>query len=165
MVLPTIRRILYASDLGDNAPRVFAHAAALARRHEAGIVFLHAVEPLGPTAQTLVRNMLPQEQLQRLQAEGLAKLRSDIKDRIERFCRAELGPDPEDRRVEEIRVIDGHAAEVIVEQAEALRPDLIVMGSHTQRGLHRSLLGSVARKVVGRTDCPVLLVPIPEDVK
>ncbi|WP_193368969.1 universal stress protein [Pelagibius marinus] len=164
MVLPTMRRILYATDLGDSAPRVFAQAVAMARQFDAGIVFLHAIEPLGPTAQTLVHNMLPQEQLQQLHSEGLAKLRSDIKQRIDRFCLAELGGAAEEG-VEDIRIVDGHPAEVIVEQARELAPDLIVMGTHSHPGLYRTLLGSVARKVVSRVERPVLLVPIPEDVK
>jgi len=165
-MVPVIRTILYASDLGDSASRVFAYAIALARQHDARIVFLHALEPLGPTAQTLVRNMLPQEQLQRLQAGALAKVREEIAGRIDRFCRSELGVETaESRRVAEIRIVDGHPAEVIAEQAGALQADLVVLGTHGRGGLQRALLGSVARKVVSRADRPVLLVPIPDDVK
>ncbi len=165
-MLPTIRKILYSSDLGDSAARVFAFAVALARQHGASITFLHAMEPMGPTAQTLVRNMLPKEELQHLQSQGLAKVREEITTRIHSFCQAELGPQAdEDRLVTDIRIVDGHPAEVISEQARDLGVDLIVMGTHGRSGLQRALLGSVAQKVVSRAERPVLLVPIPEDVR
>lgn len=47
----------------------------------------------------------------------------------------------------------------ILEQAEALDCDLIVMGTHGRRGLNRLLMGSVARSVINQSKVPVLVVP------
>lgn len=165
-MLPTIRKILYASDLGDSAARVFAYAVTLARQHGASITFVHAVEPMGPTAQSLVRNIVPQDQLNALQEQGLARVRDEIKRRVDRFCESELEPEAAaEQIVDDIRIVDGHPADVIGEQAHDVGADLIIMGTHGRHGLQRALLGSVAQKIVARAHCPVLLVPIPEDVK
>lgn len=46
----------------------------------------------------------------------------------------------------------------ILEQSEALKADLIVMGSHGRSGVSRWFLGSVAESVVQRSACPVMIV-------
>lgn len=49
-------------------------------------------------------------------------------------------------------------ARAILEEAEASRCDLIVMGTHGRHGVKRFLLGSVAEQVLREALCPVLLV-------
>lgn len=46
----------------------------------------------------------------------------------------------------------------IVEHAEKLDVDMIVMGSHGRSGISRWVLGSVAESVVQKSSCPVMLV-------
>jgi nucleotide-binding universal stress UspA family protein len=52
----------------------------------------------------------------------------------------------------------GVESEQIVNWAQALRADLIVMGTHGRTGLLRLALGSVARRVLHAAPCPVLTV-------
>lgn len=52
----------------------------------------------------------------------------------------------------------GDTWRTILDVAEQLRAEMIVMGTHGRRGLPRALLGSVAEKVVRTADCPVLTV-------
>ncbi len=58
----------------------------------------------------------------------------------------------------ERRVEYGEPAEVIVQVAEKVRGDLIVMSTHGRTGLPRLLLGSVAMQVVHAAHLPVLLI-------
>ena len=46
----------------------------------------------------------------------------------------------------------------ILEAADQLKPDLIVMGTHGRSGVQHVMLGSVAEKVLHRARCPVLTV-------
>jgi nucleotide-binding universal stress UspA family protein len=52
----------------------------------------------------------------------------------------------------------GDARDVILQTAEELRADLIVMGTHGRRGISRALLGSVTEMVVRTSPVPVLTV-------
>jgi nucleotide-binding universal stress UspA family protein len=49
--------------------------------------------------------------------------------------------------------------------AEEWHPDLIVLGSHGQKGLRQFLLGSVAEFVARHAKCSVLVVRTPLDAK
>jgi nucleotide-binding universal stress UspA family protein len=53
---------------------------------------------------------------------------------------------------------EGEAASAIVEKAEHIHADAIVMGTHGRTGLPHMLLGSVAEKVVRTATCPTLTV-------
>lgn len=55
-------------------------------------------------------------------------------------------------------VREGETYRMIVDVAEDLGVDTIVMGSHGRTGLKRLLMGSVAEKVIGYAPCPVLVV-------
>ncbi|MEW7976784.1 MAG: TSUP family transporter [Candidatus Sedimenticola endophacoides] len=56
----------------------------------------------------------------------------------------------------EVRV--GHPDEAILACVRERGADLVVMGSHGRTGLDRLLLGSVTERVIGRSECPVLVV-------
>jgi nucleotide-binding universal stress UspA family protein len=55
----------------------------------------------------------------------------------------------------------GSPWEQILEAAQELGADLIVVGSHGRTGVARALLGSIAEKVVRLSAVPVLTVPGP----
>lgn len=56
-------------------------------------------------------------------------------------------------------VVEAHAAwRGVVQAAESLQADLIVMGSHGRSGLEKLVLGSVTQAVLSHTRLPVLVV-------
>ncbi|MCW8963231.1 MAG: universal stress protein, partial [Gammaproteobacteria bacterium] len=54
----------------------------------------------------------------------------------------------------------GRPDEEIVACAREHGADLIVMGSHGRTGLERLLVGSVSERVIGQTECPVMVVKL-----
>lgn len=64
---------------------------------------------------------------------------------------------PEGVKVEGVTV-SGSPAVVIIEQAEALKADMIVMGSRGLGMFKGALLGSVSQYVVEQANCPVVVV-------
>jgi nucleotide-binding universal stress UspA family protein len=53
---------------------------------------------------------------------------------------------------------EGRAAQTIVDVAQELGAELVVMGTHGRTGLAHMLLGSVTEQVVRRAQCSVLTV-------
>jgi len=61
----------------------------------------------------------------------------------------------------EHRLVEGFAAEAILQAAEESKADMIVMGTHGRTGFNRLLMGSVAEEVLRKAACPVLTVKAP----
>jgi len=53
---------------------------------------------------------------------------------------------------------EGNAADKIVETANRMKHDLIVMGSYGWRGVNKAILGSTTERVIMNATCPILVV-------
>ena len=58
-------------------------------------------------------------------------------------------------------LLKGEAAKLILEKAEGLQVDIIVLGSHGHGLLHKALLGSVSEAIIRHARCNVMVVPAP----
>ncbi|MEO7264475.1 MAG: universal stress protein [Ferruginibacter sp.] len=56
-------------------------------------------------------------------------------------------------------VITGYFGEAILKAAKELHADIIVMGTHSRRGLEKILLGSVAEYVLHHSSIPLFIIP------
>jgi nucleotide-binding universal stress UspA family protein len=89
---------------------------------------------------------------------SLAPARSAEDSRLMDLCRQQL----EQKGIEvTTRIVEGAPALEIVDAAESVHADLVVLGSHRHGILHHLLLGSVSEGVLRRVMCPVLIVPAP----
>lgn len=59
-------------------------------------------------------------------------------------------------------MVRGHVVDVLLEQIEKSKPEMVILGSHEEGGLFQALSGGVVRGVLRRGKCPVLVVPLPE---
>lgn len=48
----------------------------------------------------------------------------------------------------------------ITEEAQSLKPDLVVLGSHSHGALHHLFMGSVRESVIRGATCPVVSIPL-----
>jgi len=55
-------------------------------------------------------------------------------------------------------IVNGHAKQEILEEAERWNADLIVVGSHGYKGLKRFVLGSVSQAIIAHAHCSVMVV-------
>jgi nucleotide-binding universal stress UspA family protein len=53
---------------------------------------------------------------------------------------------------------EGQVAEKIIETANALKNDLMIMGSYGWRGVNKAIMGSTTERVIMNASCPVLVV-------
>ena len=58
--IPQIKKILYATDLSENARFAFGYAMSLANLYGAGITILHVLES-SPSSESLVTNVIGKE--------------------------------------------------------------------------------------------------------
>jgi nucleotide-binding universal stress UspA family protein len=81
------------------------------------------------------------------------RIREDVRGRLEEIATRLRTAD----RTVEARVLEGRPATRIVEEAQRLGADLIVMGARGLSAVRRLLLGSVSSEVVDHAPCPVLV--------
>lgn len=148
MSTTSLQRILVPTDLSNFAAGAVAWAAFLQRRLGGRITVVYANQPWvpfdvmeGPAAYALQTS-----------AEFRDRLTRDLAEWVERHL-----PDAAD--AVESRIVDQAPAQAILETADAIDADLIVMGTHGRTGWRRALLGSVAEKVIHHSDRAVLCVP------
>jgi nucleotide-binding universal stress UspA family protein len=60
-----------------------------------------------------------------------------------------------------VEIMDGRAAETIIDYSQKQQVDLIIMSSHGRSGITRWAFGSVADRVIRHSTIPVLLVSAP----
>lgn len=76
-----------------------------------------------------------------------------------RFCRFIATLDLPSSITVRQEILEGYAAERVLDLAEAVRADLVVVGRHGRAALERLLIGSVATRVVRGTTRSVLVAP------
>lgn len=162
-MIPEIKKILYTTDLSQNARYAFGYAASIANQYGAKITILHVLQTLPHDALVRVSYVLGEERWKDLQEQNEQKVLNTIKTRLEKFCddmKASLVECP--FLVDEILVIPGEPVEVIISQIKTDTYDLVVMGTHGMGALADAMIGSTARRVLRRSELPVLVIRLPK---
>ncbi len=128
-----ISRVLAAMDFSKPARSAFEYALALSQHHGAELVVVQAVPPDQPFG---------------WHAHDRRALTAILRHKAEQ-SNVEFAD----------RVQTGDPAEIVLLHARSLRPDVIGLGTHQRRGIHRLRIGSVAERIVAKATVPVLLVP------
>jgi len=156
------KKILLAADLGPFTSHLLLHLDSLACQFDARIHVVHAVSPLGELASAVVRSQcsegVKKEVLESTHVTGLLET---IRDEVyETFSSSVYSEENLMSRISDIVVAPGHAANVILFEAERSGADLIVLGSHGTESIDGRILGSVAAKVLQLSKVPVFMVPM-----
>jgi nucleotide-binding universal stress UspA family protein len=138
------RAVLVATDFSDTAAAALGWAIEIARPHGATIHLVHGLTL--PAALPDYVATATAELGEQLQTAALARLEESAE-----TVRAAGLPAETDLRM-------GIPSQVILDAAEALDPDLVVLGTSGITGLSHLLLGSTAERVVQRVAQPVLTV-------
>lgn len=141
-----MKQILTAVDFSDFTDAVVEHAASLAEAFGASVTLLHVAAPdpdfvgyaAGPDTVRDGRARLLREEHRRLQ-----ELADALRDRGV-TARAVL--------------VEGATAEKILEEAESVSADALVIGSRGHGAVRRALLGSVSEAVLHGARVPVTIV-------
>ena len=162
-MIPKIKKILYATDLTPNSAYAFRYAFNFAEKHDAMIIILHVFESISSAVRAHMEIYLDQEQRERIFNDQVAYTKDRIKKRLNKFSDTELADIPEaESRIESIEVCEGFSADAILEKANALKCDVIVMGTHGKGIVANTFLGSVAKRVLRRSRITVFIIPLPK---
>lgn len=162
-MIPTIKRILYATDLSDNARYAFNYAADLASRYDAQITILSVLEQMSPFAEIQIQEMMGLKKWEELKQQHSESSREKAKSRVQDFC-DEMHSDDDSCTfmVDDIRVPTGVPHREILKTAKEINADMIVMGTHGYNILQDSLIGGTARRIVKKSKIPVMVIRLPE---
>ena len=161
-MIPEIKKILYTTDLSENARYAFGYAASLANRYGAGITIIHVLED-SPNSDSLVINMIGEERWKELRETSKQKVVETIKERLEKFCSDVSDELPSCPFItDKIIVKIGIPVEEILLQTKTSDFDMVVMGARGQGIIADVLMGSTSRRVLKRCKKPVLVVRLPE---
>lgn len=132
----------------------------MAKRHDAKIVILHAVESVSAYVNAYAG--IPTVDMEQ---EKQGEVIEDIKEHLQEFFKkaeAQIGP-PCVSLVSKILVPRGHPPEEILNAADKEACDAIVLGTHGKGFLAHTFLGSVSSAVLHRTRKPVFIIPLPSE--
>lgn len=143
------KKILVAIDESKQSKYALSEAIKLSKIHKSSLIIIHIeneyYDPqIGPF-------ILPEEYENYLRKKGKRILNNAEK--IARKSKLKIKT-----RLIELRSVKERISEIIVDEARRSRANLIVLGTHGRRGLHRIFMGSVAEGVIRISPIPVLLV-------
>jgi len=143
--MPTINNILFPTDFSENAKQALPYALEIAYQTGATIHLLHSIEEpydFAPLAQEVKKSvshkvdLLLQEILEDIQQQKkYAKL--NIKTQIQ----------------------SGRALYTILEEAQNVNSDLIIMGTRGRSGFEKIFLGNTTAEIIEHATIPVLAIP------
>jgi len=147
----TYSKLLVATDLSEEANAALRSACELADRDDAELTLLHVIDlsallPTGPIFMPPKKEEL---------------LREEVRTRVTRAL----------QHLRQTEIPTGLLCETVVEESESV-PDTIcefanahgheaiIVGTHGRSGFSHLLIGSVAERVIRKSEVPVMVVPI-----
>lgn len=127
-----IRRILCPIDFDLSNPWTAGVTLSFAQKYNSEIIFLHVIHG-------------DEREWHQMETSAMKKLEEVAQPATEEGCNVRL----------EVRA--GDPERVILRMSESENVDLIIMGHNTRKPLEEIFLGSVARRVVTKSKCPVLV--------
>jgi nucleotide-binding universal stress UspA family protein len=137
-----MKKILVAHDGSKQSLKAIKKAFEIAEKFEASVTVISVIPELYLT-----------ELMEIDRARIFETLTSETAKMMEKVRASEKGLKPLRKIIRQ-----GNPAEEILAEAEKMRADLIVTGSHGRHGAGRFLLGSVSSKIVDHAGCAVLVV-------
>jgi nucleotide-binding universal stress UspA family protein len=176
MELPKVdvKKILYATDLSENARYAFAYAVSLADLYGASIAFIHVLPELPDLLDKNVIGYISEERWEEIKAQNVKEAKDAIigkrrdhlaiKDALHQFSEnVKESREGEGFVTDDIIVVRGNPVEEILKYSAEKNCDLIVMGTHGHGTLVDAMMGSTARRVLRRSKKPVLVVRLPDE--
>lgn len=146
--MPLFKRIVVGTDGSDSAREAVRQAAEIARLMEASLDVVSAYEPVPRRRVGAESEGAPADVQHQFGPREDVNFALDNAAAAAREIGVEITP----------HAMDGDPADAILQTAETVGADLIVVGNKGMTGARRFLLGSVPNKVSHHADCSVIIV-------
>ncbi len=144
-----MKNILTPLDLKAETGSVLEHATALARALEAKLWVLHVAAP----DPDFVGYEPGPQYIRDVRADTLREERAELHRITSELSAKGIDAQP--------LLVMGATVETILAEADRLKADIIIMGTHGRRGLAKAFMGSTCDDVLRANHFPVLVVPTP----
>jgi nucleotide-binding universal stress UspA family protein len=142
------KSIVVGTDGSDTATQAVRQAVDLARAVGAGLELVSAYEPVPRQRLSEERREAPED------LQWAINPREDVDATLEAAAELARGADVPVN----IHAVQGDPADAVLDVAEEIQADLIIVGNKGMTGAKRFLLGSVPNKVSHHAPCSVLIV-------
>jgi len=144
-----IKNILLPTDLSITSLSAADYAVELASQYNAKIHLLHVLEKTPPILAIRSLDLSQEKILKSFEEEGRESLENAVK-KIQKNRIGGVNIEPVLKK--------GIDYEEIVKYSKEHKIDVIVIATHGRTGILRTLLGSVAEKIIRYAKCPVLVI-------
>lgn len=141
-----LKKILFPVDFGDMVDELTPLALTLAQKFDAKLLVLTVTPDMSSFATFYAPHSNIQSYQEEVDREARQKLAA-LASRLQRVVRVET------------RIAWGDPAEQIIAAIGESGVDLVIMGTHSRKGLEKAIFGSVCDKVIKSGRCPVLAIP------
>lgn len=142
-----IKNILCPIDFSEFSRHALDHAVAIGRHYGAGVTVLYVIPPITALYPPMdVAAYVPYVYTE--------EERAEFQRSVERFV-VEAGSDYPVTAIS----VEAPVVSEILDRAESLPADLLVLGTHGRSGFERVVLGSITERILAKAQCPVLSVP------
>ncbi|MCK3684938.1 universal stress protein [Maribellus sp. YY47] len=157
-----MKKVLIALDYDPSAQKIAKTGFSFAKTMKAEITLLHVL--VNTQDYKLAEHVKVMGFAGRLDiSEELSGKTSGLKELSQQFLdksKLYLG----DNRIQTL-LVEGDCAEAILNAANQISADVIVMGSHSRKWFENTTMGSVTEKVLQNTTIPVLIIPTKKQSK
>jgi len=155
-----IKKILVAKDLSKESARVIRYALELGCKFHAQVHVLHVMPTVDSSVLNMVALTMGADNLAKFNAVNETELAEKTKDQLHEIIAQETElMEEESAHPPQVEVHHGEPVPMILDVADRLDVDMIVLGSHSKGKLHYAFLGSVAEKILRKTHRVVTIVP------
>ena len=151
-----MKKVLIALDFNPDAPGVAEAGYELSQALNAQTILLHV------TSDATYYSSLNYSPIMGFDSfSDLDVLQTDTVDKLKKVAQSYLNKSKQHLGDETIQTVvkEGDFAESILQTATEMKADIIVIGTHSRKGLDKILLGSVAEKVLHHTSIPLFIIP------
>ncbi len=155
-----INRILVAKDLSRESSRVIRYALELGCKFDAQIHVLHVMPTIDSSVLGMLALTMGADNLAKINALNEVELAEKTREQLHGIIQEEAELMKEEAvHPPKVEVHHGEPVLMILDVADRLNVDMIVLGSHSKGKLHYAFLGSVAEKILNKTHRVVTIVP------